>query len=106
MKGFLSSFHFSLPFFKRLHSYGKKRSAYSAGSKPIGRCLVKKVSLRSLRCARGYLWKKCKNREDERSDGRGKEAFDSLQGAAHSGFSLDFMNKDGAKAAFGRSRMR
>ena len=32
--------------------------------------------------------------------GRGKEAFDSLQGGAHSGVSLDFMNKDGAKAAF------
>ena len=39
-------------------------------------------------------------------NGAQKEAFDSLQGAAHSGFSLDFMNKDGAKAAFGRSRMR
>ena len=44
--------------------------------------------------------KKCKNREDERRDGRGKEAFDSLQGGAHSGVSLDFMDKDGAKAAF------
>ena len=29
-----------------------------------------------------------------------KEAFDSLQGGAHSGVSLDFMDKDGAKAAF------
>ena len=33
-------------------------------------------------------------------NGAQKEAFDSLQGGAHSRVSLDFMNKDEAKAAF------